>query len=161
MAAKTTQTPKAAPTTPEPLFINFAAHEGSAPRRMLARIPSPEQLAVWQNIGETFTRLGDEWRHQSAAVANLPTDHPRAVAVRSTQNRQAVRGIGRSVKLIKSVLVDEVDHEWVDDMIMEGVTIEKMLGIVTEAVNELSRRAEANGRKPSTGTPKGKAALSE
>ncbi len=145
----------------DPLFINFAAREGGVPRHMNVRIPSPEQLAVWQSIGEQFTRLGTEWEHQSAAVADLPTDSPEAVGVRVTQNRQAVRGINRGIKLIKSILVDEVDHEWVDDAIMDGATLERMLGIVSLAVDAMRERAAANGAPVTIGTTKGKAALSE
>jgi hypothetical protein len=157
--ARAGQQPAAAPAPTGPLFINFALSEGRAPRRMEVRVPSPEQLAVWQSIGETFTRLGSEWSHQSAAVADLPADHPDAVAVRSKQNRQAIRGVGRSVKLIKSVLVNEIDHEWVDDMLLEGANLDEMLRIVSHAVDAIR---ESGGRSAS-GTTKAapKAELTE
>lgn len=157
MAAKTTRTP-AAPKTTEPLFIDFAWPEGSAPRHMQVRIPSPEQLAVWQSIGETFTRLGAEWAHQKSAVAHLPADAPEVTGMNAIQARQAIRGVNRSIRLIKSVLVKEIDHEWVDDAIMDGATIEQMLGIVTAAVDEMRKRA-TTGAVPAT--TRGKAALSE
>lgn len=160
MAAKTTRTP-AAPTASEPLFIDFPAREGGVPRHMQVRVPSPEQLAVWQGIGETFTRLSGEWQSQSAAVADLPADHPEVVAMHGAQNRQAIRGLGRSMKLIKSVLVDPVDHDWVEDAIMEGATLEYMLGIVTNAVDALRARAVKTGGKPAANTSKSKAALAE
>jgi hypothetical protein len=133
----------AAKTAADELFVDFPLREGSAPRHMRVRIPSAEQLAVWQSIGETFTRLGAEWAYQSALVADLPDDHPDAVGVRSKQNRQAIRGVNRSIKLIKSVLADEADHEWVDDMVMEGATIEELLGIVTYAVAAMRSRSGA------------------
>lgn len=135
----------AAPAPTGPLFINFALTEGSAPRRMEVRVPSPEQLAVWQSIGETFTRMGSEWSHQRAAVADLPADHPDAVAVRTKQNRQAIRGVGRSVKLVKSVLVNEADHEWVDDMLLEGADLDKLLGIVSQAVDAIRESGGSTG----------------
>ena len=141
MTTKTRRAP-ATPTAQDPLFINFAIREGTAPRRMQTRIPTPEQLAVWQSIGEQFTRLGSEWAHQNDAIAHLPADSPEAIGVRTIQGRQAVRGIGRSVKLIKSVLVNEIDCEWVDDAIMDGATIEEMLGIVTKAVDAMRERTK-------------------
>lgn len=145
-ATKPPARPAAAPAA-APVFIDFPLREGSAPRHMRVRIPSAEQLAVWQSIGETFTRLGAEWAHQSALVADLPEDHPEAVGVRSKQNRQAIRGVNRSIKLIKSVLADEADHEWVDDMVMEGATIEELLGIVTHAVGAI-RTSSGTTAKP-------------
>lgn len=160
MTAKTRRaTPDAAsPATQEPLSIDFALHEGGLPRRMAVRMPTPEQLSVWQSIGEQFTRLGVEWEHQSAAVAELPADHPDAISVRTTQNRQAIRGVGRGIKLIKSVLIDTADHEWVDDAIMEGATLEQMLGIVSLATNAARKRATTSA--PASAA-KSKAALSE
>lgn len=158
MAAKTTRTPAAPKTTMGPLFINFAWRERDAPRRMQVRIPSPEQLAVWQSVGETFTRLGTEWEHQRSTVAHLPADAPEVTGMNVIQARQAIRGVNRSIKLIKSVLVNEIDHEWVDDAIMDGATIEQMLGIVTHAVNEMRKQATTD---TAPAAPRGKAALSE
>src|SRR5262245_42945695 len=142
------QPPTKAPADLGRAFIDFALTEGSAPRRMAVHTPTPEQLAVWQSIGETFTRLGAEWEHGRSLVADLPADHPDAVAFRAKQNRQASRGVGRSIKLIKSVLVEERDHDWVDDMIMEGSTIEQLLRIVSEAVKALRAHAVKNGTTP-------------
>lgn len=160
MAAKTTRTPAAPKTTEstDPLFIDFAWPERSAPRHMQVRIPGAEQLAVWQSIGETFTRLGAEWEHQKSTVAHLAADAPEVVGMRAIQARQAIRGVNRSIKLIKSVLVNEIDHEWVDDVIMDGATIEQMLGIVTKAVDKMREQA-ATDTVPAT--TRGKAALSE
>lgn len=160
MTAKTRR-PPADPTAQGPLFISFAIREGTVPRRMETRIPTAEQLAVWQSVGEQFTRLGSEWEHQNGVIADLPTDHPDAVAVRTTQGRQAVRGIGRSIKLIRSVLVNEADHEWVDDMIMEGATIEQMLGIVTKAVDAMRERTKAGMLTLPPDAGKTKATLTE
>jgi hypothetical protein len=159
MAAKTART-TAAPQakTADPMFIDFAWRERDRPRRMQVRIPSPEQLAVWQSIGETFTRLGAEWEHQRSTVAHLPADAPEVTGMNAIQARQAIRGVNRSIKLIKSVLVNEIDHEWVDDAIMDGATIEQMLRIVTAAVDKLREQA-ASGTTPAL--PQGKAALSE
>jgi hypothetical protein len=162
MAAKTTRTPTpTGPKTADPLFIDFAPHEGGLPRHMQVRIPSPEQLAVWQSIGETFTRLGAEWEHQSAAVAHLPADAPEVVGMRTVQSRQAIRGINRSIKLIKSVLINEIDHEWVDDAVMDGATIEQMLGIVSKAVDAMRARAVNSGNTAAASTTKSKATLAE
>lgn len=161
MAAKTTRTPAAPKAkTTDPLFVDFAWRTTDVPRHMQVRIPSPEQLAVWQSIGENFTRLGAEWEHQSAAVAHLPIDAPEVVGMRTIQNRQAMRGVGRSIKLVKSILMNEIDQEWVDDAIMDGATIEQMLGIVTEAVNEMRKRADG-GNTAGSAIAKPRAALSE
>jgi hypothetical protein len=148
-------------TAAQPLTIDFALREGAPKRHMRVRIPNPEQLAVWQSIGETFSRLGAEWDQQNAALADLPADHPDAVAVRSKQNRQATRGLGRSIKLIKTVLLDEADHEWVDDMIMEGATLEELMPIVSQAVAAMRARAADKGAQRTPGTAKGKAKLAE
>lgn len=161
MAARTPRATSAKPAAPQPLFIEFPLTEGGVKRRMQVRIPTPEQLAVWQSIGETFTRHAAEWAHQSAAVADLPADHPDAVAVRVTQNRQAQRGLGRSLKLIKTVLVNEHDHDWVDDMLMEGATIERLLGIVTLTVDEMRKMASDKNSASATGRKLAKAALAE
>lgn len=162
MAAKTARI--AAPqakTQQGPLFIDFAWRERDMPRHMQVRVPGAEQLAVWQSIGETFTRLGGEWAQQSEAVAHLPADAPEVVGLRATQGRQAVRGINRSIRLIKSVLVNEVDHEWVDDAIMDGATVEQMLGIVSRTVDAMRERAAQAGNKPAATVTTSKAALVE
>jgi hypothetical protein len=44
---------------------------------------------------------------------------------------------------------------------MDGATLEYMLGIVSAAVDEMRKRAAANGAPIAVGTTKGKAALSE
>jgi hypothetical protein len=133
-----------------PMFINFSPLPHVPKRKMAVRVPAPEQLAVWQNIGETFTRLGHEWAADAATVADLPEDHADSVAVRRKQNQQATRGIVRSLKLLKTVLMDQADHDWVDEMILEGATLDQMMGIVTEAVSAMRKRAKANmAGKPS------------
>lgn len=149
------------PAAPAPLSIDFALREGAPKRHMQVRIPTPEQLAVWQSIGETFSRLGAEWDQQNAAMAELPHDHPDAVAVRTKQNRQATRGLGRSIKLIKTVLLDEADHEWVDDMIMEGATLDELMPIVSHAVAAMRARAADKDTERTPSTAKSKAKLAE
>lgn len=162
MAAKTARTPAVPKAkTTDPLFIDFAWRERDAPRHMQVRIPSAEQLAVWQSIGETFTRLSSEWEHQSAAVAHLPTDAPEVVGMRTIQNRQAMRGLNRSIKLVKSILVNEIDQEWVEDAIMDGATIEQMLGIVTATVDKMRERATGLPDVDTLGKKVAKAVLSE
>lgn len=158
MAAKTVRTPPAPKTAAGPLFVNFALHEGGLPRRMQVRIPGAEQLAVWQSIGETFTRLGAEWEHQKASVAHLPADAPEVVGMHAIQGRQAIRGVNRSIRLINSILVNDIDREWVEDQIMDGATIEQMLGIVTKAVDAMREQAVSS---PVPAPPRGKAALAE
>lgn len=140
----------AGPVQTGPLFIDFALYENSAPRHMAVQVPSAEQLAVWQSIGETFTRLGDEWAHQRSVVSELPADHPDVVDMRARHNRQAVRGVNRSIKLVKSVLAEDKDREWVDDMVMEGATIEQMLRIVTLAVDAMRQRGRTPAATPAT-----------
>ena len=160
MAAKTTRTTAPAAKATDPLFIDFAWRKTDVPRHMQVRIPSPEQLAVWQSIGENFTRLGAEWEQQRSATAHLPDDAPEVVGMRAIQGRQAIRGVSRSIKLVKSILVNGIDQEWVDDAIMDGATIEQMLGIVTEAVTKMRERA-ASGNTADSATTKARAALSE
>ena len=127
------------PQQPQEMFIDYAPPGVLPLRHMRVNIPSHEQLAVWQSIGEQFTRLGAEWDADQVVTAALPFDHPDAVEVRRKQNRQATRGVGRSLKLIKTILADPADHDWVDDMIMEGHTIGEMMKIVSLTVDAVRR----------------------
>jgi hypothetical protein len=143
------------------MFIEYAPPGVLPPRRMRVNIPSHEQLAVWQSIGEQFTRLGAEWDADQVVTANLPFDHPDAVEVRRKQNRQATRGVGRSLKLIKTILADPADHDWVDDMIMEGHTINEMMKIVSLTVDTVRRTAVTQSAGTRASEPATAAVLSE
>jgi len=145
----------AAPAATDPIHIDFGFGDGPK-RRMQINIPSPEQLAVWHSVGERFTQLGQEWAATAAALEGVPDDDERKVAFRTRQGEQATRGIGRGLKIIKSVLASEDDYLWIEDAIMDGATLGEALGVVTAAAAALRERAAAT---PSAPAKPGKAKL--
>ena len=140
MPPKSRQTAPAAQET-GPLYIDHPLLPGAAPRRMEVRVPSPEQIAIWQSVGERFTTMSAQWDYEKAQLGDVADDDPALIAFRVKQNSQAIKGIGRSMKLIRSVLVSEDDYERVEDAISEGATLEHCLGIVTRAVAAMRERA--------------------
>jgi hypothetical protein len=152
MPTKSRQAATPAAQETGPLFIEHSLLPGLAPRRMEVRIPSPEQIAIWQSVGERFTAMGAQWAYEKAQLGDVADDDPALLAFQAKQNSQAIKGIGRAMKLIKSVLVSEDDYERVEDAITEGATLEYCLGIVTKAVAAMRERAVSGTPEKSKGT---------
>jgi hypothetical protein len=87
-----------------------------AGRDLRVVMPRPEQLAIWQR---TLSRLGggDLSTMSGAEVGQL---------------------INRSIRIIETVLADEVDREWLEDQLLDGaMTLADAASIVTAALKAL------------------------
>lgn len=96
-------------------------------RHMVVRIPSPEQLLVWKR---TLSYL------QKAETTDWAAD-------------EVMKALERTRKIIDSVLVHEVDRDWLDDQMLEGnlglIETAQIIQLTTEAFaaegNHEDRRA--------------------
>lgn len=94
-------------------------------RRMEVNKLSAEQITVWQANGERFTEMNREWADADRVIAQLGDDHPQAQALRERRNKQAARGLGRALTLLRSVLAQEADRDWLEDQLtFGGMTLE-------------------------------------
>lgn len=142
MPPKTRQAAVAAQPTPAaPLYIEHPLVPGAAPRRMEVRLPSHEQIAVWQSVGQRFKDMGAQWAYEREQLGDVAADDPAVVEFEARRNTQALKGIGRAMKLIRSILVDPEDYDRVEDAMMEGATLEYSLTIVSKAVAAMRARA--------------------
>jgi hypothetical protein len=108
---------------------------------MEVRLPTSEQIAVWQSVGQRFSEMGAQWAYEREQLGTVADDDPALAALQAKQNSQALKGNGRSMKLIKSILVDPDDYDRVEDAMMEGATLEYCLTIVSKAVAAMRARA--------------------
>lgn len=108
-------------TTPD-LWIElpYGDPELGLARRMKVTPVNPEQVTVWQANGERFAALTSEWGDADRAMAGLPDDDPRVLALRRRRNEQATRTLSRALRLLKSVLADEADQDWLENQLMDG-----------------------------------------
>jgi hypothetical protein len=96
-------------------------------RRLNVVMPTAEQLAIWQR---TALKL------QAAGAAGGMT------------GAEAMKLLQRILTLMGSVLVDEVDRDWIEDAILGGdLDLMGAAAIVSLALTELSRQAETLGAK--------------
>lgn len=96
-------------------------------RTMNVVMPTPDQLAIWQR---TALKLQG--------------------ATQGMGNDEIMRLLQRAVTLIGSVLVDEVDRDWVEEALLAGdLDLMGAAAIVTLAVEHLS--ASAKAKAPRTG----------
>lgn len=108
-------------TTPD-LWIDlpYGDPELGLTRHMRVTQVSAEQVTVWQANGERFTALSSEWADADRVMAGLDDDDPRVVALRRRRNEQAAKTLGRALRLLKSVLADEGDQDWLENQLMDG-----------------------------------------
>lgn len=93
-------------------------------RRMNVVMPTPDQLAIWQR---TATRL-------QATDGLTPGE--------------IMKLLQRAVTLIGSVLVDEVDRDWVEEALLAGdIDLMGAAAILTVALEELAGKAKAAAPK--------------
>jgi len=132
-------------------------------RRMQVHPLTAEQLTVWQANGERFAALADEWDDADRAMAGLPDDDPRVIALRKRRGEQATRGLGRALKVLKSVLAHERDRDWLEDQLMHGDM--KLEGGATQVISLTIDAAKAwardNSAAASTPRQRGKAKLAK
>lgn len=113
--------------TPPVLFIEmpYGDPELGLTRRMQVNRLSAEQITVWQANGERFTEIGREWADADRVIAQLGPDHPQALALRQRRAKQAARGLGRAMAVLRSVLAEEADRDWLEDQLtFGGMTLE-------------------------------------
>jgi hypothetical protein len=127
--------------TPAPSFIDFSCKpdDPAAPlRRLQVRTPSHEQLAVWQMNAERFTEMGAGWARREQALAGLAEDHPDRAEFAASRNREASVAIQRTLKIVKSILVQDADRMWIEDQVMDGeLNLEGAFRVVTQAVEKM------------------------
>lgn len=106
-----------APTTlPPELELPFAG------RTLWVRMPSPEQLLVWKR---TLVQL------QGADVSGW-------------NGEQVMKALERTRKIIDSLLVHDVDKEWLDDEMLAGtIGLMDTAGIINGTVELFADAAEA------------------
>lgn len=136
-------------TTPPTVDIDFAPVPGVR-RALTVRVPDENQLAVWAASGERFQTLGEDWRAEEAALADLPADGPEWAEYRTRKAQQATRALARGMRLIRSALANERDADWVEDCLLDGrFRLGDALGILTGAVDQLrqhkAEKAPTNG----------------
>lgn len=134
--------------------IEFPLPDGTT-RPMRVRIPTPEQLGVWQLNAERFNQLGAQWAQQESAMADRPQDDPERLALQASRNKQAARGLARAIKVVNSVLNDEDDRDWLEDQLMGGrLDMPGAMNVLTLTVEQLRLRNQQAA--PTTG-PQSKA----
>lgn len=142
------------PAVPQELTITYAPVPGIN-RKMRVRIPDEGTLAVWAATGARFQQLGQEWAEQSEALADADPDSPELLAFQEQRRVQATRGLSRALTVIQSALIDDVDKDWIEDMLLgQRITLGHGLGVLSEVVNELRRVKATAPAAPTTGPVK-------
>jgi len=98
-------------------------------RNLLVRLPSEEQLTMYRRVSREFAALGASGRADRMSM------------------EEALKYLDRAVRTVQSVLVDDDDREWIEDMLMD-----RKLKLVdcTDLLKESFRRlAAANGNRES------------
>lgn len=95
-------------------------------RTMLAKRPSPEQLGMWKVTGDELSRVGPGIAAERASVL-----------------------LARAIKLITTVLADDVDRDWLHDQLLDGtLSLEDAAGILTLAAAAFHAAAPSTGPRP-------------
>lgn len=90
-------------------------------REIYARMPSPEQMLVWQRILDRLT--------------NAPPDE-------SWTGSQVMASLERLRKIVDSIIVNNVDIEWIDDMFLSReLTFQDLAPFITLVVEQFAERA--------------------
>lgn len=96
-------------------------------RKMWVRMPTPEQLLVWQRV---MTRLTDS-----------PIDT-------SWTGSEVMAALERLRKIIDSILVNKTDVVWIDDQFLEGtLRFKDLVPYLTEVVDAFASAAAENGNR--------------
>lgn len=89
--------------------------------------PSPEQIAVYQLTADRFARLGDDMR------------------AGKLDGVAAVKALARTIGIVKSVMADEHDREWIESELLDRrLTLQDVQPIVRDALDAL---AAAHGNR--------------
>jgi hypothetical protein len=112
--------PAATTELPPELEIPFAG------RQLWVRMPSPEQLLVWKR---TLVQL------QGADVSGW-------------NGEQVMKALERTRKIIDSLLVHDVDKEWLDDEMLSGtIGLTDTAEIINGTVEAFATAAEEGGNR--------------
>ncbi len=95
-------------------------------RMVWVKMPSPEQLLVWKR---TLKQL-------------------QGADVQGWNGEQVMKALERTRLIIDSLLVHEVDKEWLDDEMLAGtITLMDTAGIINGTVKAFADAAEAGGNR--------------
>lgn len=96
-------------------------------REIFVRMPSPEQLIVWQR---TIKRLEE-----------APMDA-------SWTGSEVMAALERLRKIVDSIIVNRADINWLDDEFLDGgITFQTLAPFITETVTTFQEFAAANGNR--------------
>lgn len=110
-----TTEPEASEDTPMELSVMLQDRE------VYVRMPTPEQLLVWQR---TIKKLAD-----------APIDA-------SWTGSEVMQSLERLRKIVDSLMVNKADVEWLDDQFLDGtLTFQKMAPFITDIVTTFERAA--------------------
>lgn len=111
------EAPVAEPATEPTEFVTFLGRE------IEVRLPTAEQLVAWNS---TLTKISG--MDESNATME-----------------EAMKAIGRVVRVLDSVVVKDVDKEWLEDGRIDGiVTVENSSQIVIDAIEKFKLSAPTN-----------------
>jgi hypothetical protein len=111
-------------------------------REIFCRMPSPEQLLVWQRTVKRLTEA--------------PIDA-------SWTGSEVMSALERLRKIIDTLMVNRADVDWLDDQFLEEtVTFKELAPFITDVTEAFAKAAEEEGnradRRAATKTPAKKAA---
>lgn len=93
-------------------------------RTVVVKLPTSEQLAIYRRMSLEFQQLAKD-----GGAEKMELD-------------AALRHLDRATRLIQSILRDDVDRDWIEDMLLDGkVTLEECTGLLTDAFRRLNDRA--------------------
>lgn len=96
-------------------------------REIFVRMPSPEQLIVWQR---TIKRLEE-----------APMDA-------SWSGSEVMNALERLRKIVDTIIVNRADINWLDDQFLDGeVTFQTLAPFITDTVTAFQEFAAANGNR--------------
>lgn len=113
-----TQQPEAEATPPPELPIPFMGRE------IWVRMPTPEQLLVWQRTVNNLT--------------NAPVDA-------SWTGPEVMAALDRLRRIVDSILVNRADITWLDDQFLDGtIGFKELTPLVTDATSAFTTLAAEN-----------------
>lgn len=96
-------------------------------REIYTRMPTPEQLLVWQR---TVARL-----------SNVPDDA-------SWTGSEVMKALERLRKIVDTMMVNKADIEWMDDQFLDGaLTFQTLSPFITSTAQAFQNYADTNGNR--------------
>lgn len=147
------------PATPAPVDP-AAAGDGGAPvpsgtitfrgRVMAYRKPTPDQLAVWKMIADRGQALAKDLANPQPCPTCQGSGCEECDQTGSGHTVTILRLFKRTMTIISSVLVDEVDRDWIEDEMIAGriqlVDASQIVNLtVQQMIADQPRQAPRNG----------------